>query len=486
MARIGVLGFLHETNTFATGPTSLARFIEADAWPGLSTGDALLDATHDMNLAVSGFVEATQANGHEIVPLLWCSANPSGRVADEAFETIAARLEAMLRNTSIDGLFLDLHGAMVTESLDDAEGELLRRLRLITGPDCPYVAALDFHANLTQTMVTHTQAMVAYHSYPHTDMADTGRRAAGLMQRLLQGQPLAVAWRKLDFLVSMPWQCTLSDGPAAALMSAARSLEDRDRPEVQFVPGFPLSDTPEAGPAVLCYASTATRAHEAAAILIDQIEASKQNFGGRLYLPDEALDHVLARTEGRTILADTQDNPGGGGTGDTTGLLHALLGRGIENACVALICDAEFAQAAHACGRDARLKRPLGGHHDPGGPPVDGPFDILALGDGRFTGTGSFYRGCRMDLGPMARVRKDGVEILVSSRKQQAADQAMFRHLGAQPLAYRILVLKSSVHFRADFAALADEILMVKAPGVNTADLHELNFRHLHPSMTIV
>lgn len=485
MARIGVLGFLHETNTFAPDVTGLERFEEADAWPGLTEGDAILEATRDMNLAVSGFIAAMRAAGHEIVPLLWCSANPSGPVADAAFETITARIEARLRGLALDGLFLDLHGSMVTRSLDDAEGELLRRLRAITGPDLPYVAALDFHAILTQAMVDRTQAMVAYHSYPHVDMADTGARAARMMQRLLAGETFFAAWRKLDFLVSMPWQSTLGDEPAGALMAAARALETEDCPEVQFIPGFPLSDTPESGPGVLAYARAPARAAHAVQTLVREIEARRDAFSGRLYGPDEALDALAGRDTGRFILADTQDNPGGGGSGDTTGVLRALLDRGVGRACVAVLCDAAFARAAHALGAGARIDLPLGGRGYPGDEPATGPFEILALGDGRFVGTGPFYLGCRMDLGPMARVRRGGVEILVSSRKQQAADQAMFRHLGAEPRDYRVLVLKSSVHFRADFAALADEILMVKAPGANTADLRDLTFRRLRPGVEI-
>lgn len=485
MARIGVLGFLHETNTFAPDITGLDRFEEADAWPGLTEGDTLFEATRDMNLAVSGFIAAMQAAGHEIVPLLWCSANPSGPVADAAFETITARIETHLQGLPLDGLFLDLHGSMVTQSLDDAEGELLRRLRAVTGPALPYVAALDFHAIITQAMVDQTQAMVAYHSYPHVDMAETGARAARMMQRLLAGETFFAAWRKLDFLVSMPWQSTLGDEPAGALMAAARALETEDCPEVQFIPGFPLSDTPESGPGVLAYARVPARATHAVQMLVQAIEARRTAFSGRLYAPDEALDALAGRDTGRTILADTQDNPGGGGAGDTTGVLRALLRRHTRHACVAVLCDADFARAAHALGVGARIDLPLGGRGFPGDEPAAGPFEILALGDGRLVGTGPFYLGCRMDLGPMVRVRREGVEILVSSRKQQAADQAMFRHLGADPRDYRILVLKSSVHFRADFAALADEILMIKAPGANTADLHDLRFKRLRPGVEI-
>ena len=485
MARIGVLGFLHETNTFAPDITGLDRFEEADAWPGLTEGAALFDATRDMNLAVSGFIAAMQAAGHDIVPLLWCSANPSGPVADAAFDTIAGRLETLLQGQRLDGLFLDLHGSMVTQSLDDAEGALLQRLRAVTGPDLPYVAALDFHAIVTQAMVDQTQAMVAYHSYPHVDMAATGARAARMMERLLKGERFCCAWRKLDFLVSMPWQSTLGDEPAGVLMAAARALETEACPEVQFIPGFPLSDTPESGPSVLAYARTPAQAARAVETLAQAVEAHRLSFAGQLLSPETALVTLKARPAARFILADTQDNPGGGGAGDTTGLLRALLDHDVQQACVAVVCDATFARAAHAAGVGARIDLPLGGRSTAGDIPAPGPFEILALGDGRFVGTGPFYLGCHMDLGPMARVRRGGVDILISSRKQQAADQAMFRHLGAEPRDYRILVLKSSVHFRADFAALADDILVVKAPGANTADLHDLTFRRLRPGVDI-
>lgn len=487
MACIGILGFLHETNTFARGPTDLARFVEADAWPGLTEGEALFEATRDMNLAVSGFIAAMQGLDHRLVPLLWCSANPSGPVADAAFETIAARLQDLLRQAGpLDALFLDLHGSMVTESLDDAEGELLRRLRAVTGDAVPYVAALDFHAIITQAMVDRTQAMVAYRSYPHVDMAETGARAARMMQALLAGETFHAAWRKLDFLVSMPWQSTLGDEPAARIMACARTLEGPDRPEVQFIPGFPNSDTPESGPAVLVYARCAAQAQDGMRALAARIEQERDAFRGRLHASDEAVRHVRSRPGRRHILADTQDNPGGGGSGDTTGILRALLAQGCSGAAVALLCDAAFARAAHQAGIGAILDGPLGGRGFPGDIPVEGPFEVLALGDGRLTGTGPFYLGCRMDLGPMARVRIGGIDILVSSRKQQAADRAMFRHLGAAPDDYRTLVLKSSVHFRADFGDWADEILVVKAPGANTADLRELRYVRLRPGVAIL
>ena len=154
-----------------------------------------------------------------------------------------------------------------------------------------------------------------------------------------------------------------------------------------------------------------------------------------------------------------------------------------------MLCDAGFVEAAARAGLGAVINVPLGAVSGTGSPPLLAPFEVLALGTGRFTGTGPFYLGCHMDLGAMARVRCGGplgVEIVVSSRKQQAADRAMFRHVGADPADYRILVLKSSVHFRADFAALADEILVVAAPGANVADLRQLRYEKLRPGVKLL
>ena len=151
-----------------------------------------------------------------------------------------------------------------------------------------------------------------------------------------------------------------------------------------------------------------------------------------------------------------------------------------------LICDPEVARLAHAAGTGARLQAAVGAKSGfPGETPINGEFGVDALGDGRFVGTGPFYRGAQMDLGPMALLRSGDVRIAVASRKQQAADQSMFRHLGVEPAAQRILVLKSSVHFRADFGALASEILIVLAPGPSPADPAQLPFRKLRPSVRV-
>lgn len=186
------------------------------------------------------------------------------------------------------------------------------------------------------------------------------------------------------------------------------------------------------------------------------------------------------------ILADTQDNPGGGGTADGTSLIKAVLAQRVRGVLAGVLCDPHVAAHAHAAGVGAELELALGaGTGAFGETPIRGRFKVIALSDGRFTATGPFYLGSRMNLGPMALVRIDDVHVAVASRKQQAADQAMFRCLGVEPRDFAVLVLKSSVHFRADFGPIASRILVVAAPGANIADPARLPFTKLKPGTRV-
>lgn len=490
MARIAVGGLHHETNTFAPQPATFARFAEADGWPELSRGAALPANTAGINLPVSGFLAAAADAGHAILPLVWANAVPSRRTTEDAFEKIVGWLIDDLRAAlPVDGVFLDLHGAMVTEHLDDGEGELLRRVRALVGPAVPVVAALDLHANVSDAMVRHSDALVAYRTYPHVDMAETGARCLPVLERLLRGERLCKAFCRGGYLVGLPWQCTLIE-PARGLYALADELSRRIGGPVSLAMGFPAADTPCCGPSMLAYGGDPAAAERAAAELALAFAAAEPAFAGRLWSPGAAVRHALAADPraGPVILADTQDNPGGGGTGDTTGLLAALLAAPVERAVLALIADPEAAAAAHAAGEGALLRGfALGGRHGPEAvTPVVADWRVQRLGDGRFLATGPFYGGNRMDLGPMAALQPvagPGLTVLVATRRVQAADRAMLRHLGVEPAAQRLLALKSSVHFRADFGPLAQEVLIVEAPGVVTADPARLPFRKLPPGL---
>ena len=488
MARIAIGGLHHETNSFAPQPATFERFAEADGWPPLSRGSEILANTAGINLAISGFVEAASPR-HELVPLTWANACPSGPVTRDAFERLAGMLvEDLAAAMPVDALFLDLHGAMVTEHLGDGEGELLRRLREVA-PALPIVAALDLHANVSEAMVALSDALVAYRTYPHVDLALTGARCLPLLEAMLAGVRLAKAFRRIDFLIPLPWQCTTIE-PARSLYDMLGELEGGEVASASVCTGFPAADTPVCGPSVTAYGRDQAAADAAADRLAGAFRAAEPRFGGRMWTPEEA---VRARDRGprrpaRSCSRTRRTIRAAAARRDTTGLLAELIRQRADGAVLALLADGEAAALAHAAGEGAVLERTaLGGRHGPAGvAPLVEDWEVVRLGDGRFTATGPMYAGNRMDLGPMALLRPrsaPGVSVAVSTRRVQAADQAILRHLGVEPAAQRILALKSSVHFRADFEPLAAEILVVRAPGACVADPAELPFRHLPPGM---
>jgi microcystin degradation protein MlrC len=484
--KIAIGGVQHETNTFADSRATFEEFVHADAWPGMARGRALLESVAGINLPIAGFVAQAQTDGLELKPLMWCSAQPSGPVTRDAFERIAfILLEDLAAAMPVDAVYLDLHGAMVAEHLDDADGELLRRVRERVGASTPIVASLDLHANVSRTMLEQASVLLAYRAYPHVDMSETGARAARLLPRLVGKPPLRRALRYLDFLIPLTSQCTLID-PMRTVMAHAAERERDSVVSLHFTPGFPLADVPECGPCVFGYGeddSIASVVNE----LADEVAGAESSVSGRFWSVTDAVNRALEVARmglGPVILVDTQDNPGAGGNGDSTSIIRALIEARAEGVVGGLICDPETARQAHAAGAGARVRASVGAKSGfPGEQPIEAEFTVESLGDGRFTGTGPFYLGTRMDLGPMACLRTAGVRIVVASRKQQAADQAMFRHLGIEPAGQRILVLKSSVHFRADFSDLASEILIVLAPGPSPADPALLPFRKLRPTV---
>ena len=491
MARIAVGGFQHETNTFAPSKASFEDFATAGAWPGLTRGPALFEAVAGVNLPVSGFVAEARSAGHELLALSWAQATPSAAVAEEAFERIAGQIvEDLAGLRHLDAVYLDLHGAMVADHLEDGEGELLARVRRVVGPDLPVVASLDLHANVTPAMVELADGLVAYRTYPHVDMGETGARAARLLGHCLrEARRPYKAFRQLPFLIPTTAGCTMLE-PAKGLYAQLESLERDPLVSLSFACGFGPADIFDCGPSALAYGTDPSATEAAAQALYEEALAREAGFAAKVWQPEAAVAHAIARARTATapvILADTQDNPGGGANGDTVGLLAELVRQDATGAVLALLHDPEAAAAAHAAGEGAELRIGLGaGSGLPGHRPFEATYRVEALGDGRFTATGPFYLGARMELGPMALLSLGGVRIAVGSRKIQAADQEILRHLGVEPAAQKILVLKTSVHFRAHFAPIAEDILVVAAPGPNPVDFSALDYRRIRPGVRLM
>ena len=174
--RIAVGGFMHETNTFVSAPTTWNDFVRAGPWPTVTEGEAIRTVFRGLNLGIAHFLGTAQAAGHAIVPLAWAAAQPGGKVTDDAFERMSEKLVAGLQRQRPDAVFLELHGAMVTQSHDDGEGELLRRVRGAMGPAAPILVSLDLHANVSPRMVESADFLSSHRTYPHTDWGSAGAR----------------------------------------------------------------------------------------------------------------------------------------------------------------------------------------------------------------------------------------------------------------------------------------------------------------------
>ena len=492
MALIAVGGFQHETNTFAPTKADYRAFEMGAGRPGVQFGAAIAPALAGANVPAAGAFEALHALGHKTAGLAWAWASPSAHVTRDAFERIAGEIVQRLAELGpVDAVYLDLHGAMVTEQFDDGEGELLARVRKAVGARVPIVASLDLHANVTRAMLDLADGLIAYRTYPHVDMAETGRRAAALLDATLQrGRPMAKAAKTFNFLTAIPSQCSLIE-PCRGLYQSLARIEQQQGVQLSFAPGFPMADFPECGMTAFGYGADEAKVRAAVMRLVGEVEAAEKDFVLDLLSPDAAVERAMQRGEpgAPVVLADTQDNPGAGGNGDTTGLLAAMIRLRAEDAVLGMLIDPPSAGTAHAVSRGNTARFVLGEISGlPGHVPLAGEFTVEALGDGNFSGSGPMYRGLNLTLGPMALLRSreaPGVRVLLASKKCQTADQEMFRHLGLEPKSQRLLALKSSVHFRADFQPIAKEVLVVRAPGPALADPADFPWTRLRHGMRL-
>ena len=472
--RILIAGFQHETNTFAPSRADWAAFNRGDGFPAYQRGAAMIETLQDVNIPIAGFARAARERGWQVIPSGWAGASPSAHVTRDAFERISADLLEDLRaalKVGLDAVYLDRHGAAVAEHADDAEGELLARVRALIGPDRPLVASLDLHGNITARMFELSDALVAYRTYPHIDMADTGARAAALLERRLAiGHPQAVAVRRLPYLIPLNAQSTWTQ-PAEGLYRRLGEIELEHRASLSFCMGFPAADFPECSPVLWAHADTPAAARAAA----DGVARALA---------------LAAQANAPVVIADTEDNPGAGGDSNTTGLLHAFINQGAGRAfpgqvAFGLLFDPETALAAHEAGTGAFIERAIGRsvpiYSGMSPPPLAGRFKVRRLSDGRTTLKGPMMTGAPVNLGPSACLEIDGVLIAVVSGKTQLLDRVLLGMVGIDAEAMRIIGVKSSNHFRADFTPIASHVLICKSGAPMAADPADLAWRHLSP-----
>ncbi len=481
--RIFVAGFQHETNTFAPSKADWPAFESGSAFPAFSHGAAMIDALGGTSLPMGGFIRSARARGWTLLPSAWAGASPSAHVTREAFERITEHIVGDARRGGFDAVYLDLHGAAVAEHVDDAEGELLQRLRAVIGPTMPMVASLDLHANVTRRMLQHASAMSAYRTYPHVDGADTGARAGDLLAELwAHGKPWHAHHVRLPFLLPLNAQCTMME-PARGVYERLTALDERSGVRLSFAMGFPAADFDECGPVVFGHGADAAAVRKAVQHVANEVLELRRDWALELFSPAEAVQRALALAERETrpvVIADTQDNPGAGADSNTTGMLHALRAAGAGQrypgrVALGLLFDPAAARAAHAAGVGATLPLTIGKavrtfDGSLSDAPVEGRFKVLALSDGVVPLHGPMTAGSTVRLGLSACLEIEGIHINIVSGQCQMLDLDLFRFLGVEPERMKLLVNKSSVHFRAAFTPIASHILVAVAPGPMAAN----------------
>ena len=462
---------MHETNSFSQIETNLASFHVGRS--ALIEGQDVVTSSRGTYTGLGGMIEVGDAAGWDIIGTVSGHATPSANVQAAAYDELKNRLLGYLRKAGeVDGVLLYLHGAMLAENAPDAEGDLCRAVRDVVGADVPIIVELDLHGNITAEMCKAVNAVYVYRTNPHIDSYERGIEAARCMQQILDGT-LAMPQVCISKPPMIPPTINMrtAEGPMRELIE--RGVDWEAHPGIVTTAvfgGFAYADFDQVGTALVVTATNPELGQRCADNLGRAAWEMRESFLKTIPSPEEALDQALAIIEAGAkkpvVLADVADNPGGGGSGDTTELLRVILERGVPGAA-ACIWDPETVQQAMEAGIGAELDFRIAGKAGPAdyGLPLEMRGRVTRLSDGYFVGHGPVVRGRTVFSGPSACIDVNGFKLVVTSVRHAANDRGYFKMVGVVPEEEPLLVVKSRGHFRADFEPIAEKIIEVDAPG---------------------
>lgn len=475
--------FSHETNTFNRNRTEYRSFMEREGF----FGEDAIRERGNANTELAGFCDSARKHGWQLIHVLSASAEPAGVVTRDAFDRLGgAIVTAAAENKGrIDGILLSLHGAMVTEFCEDGEGELLERLRAVVGPDLPIAITLDLHGNVTQKMCELADIALSYKTYPHVDMRERARQAGDILDRTMKGEIRPRILRAHRPMLDEANGGRTDVGPMVERVAKAIAYEREPGVlAVSINAGFPSADIKEVGPTVIVTYDGEESNHRAfAEIIADDIWNKRFDVINDFMTVEQAAAGAKAYvpTKGPIIVADYADNPGGGGYGDSTNLLKAMLDAGIGDAAFGPMVDPETAQQLHRHKIGERVKVRLGGKTDArfGGGPLDLEGEVRLISDGFYVGDGPMVGGLRLGFGDSAVIRVDGIDILVVTEPAQMLDLQQFRAFGIDPARKSVVALKSMQHFRAAFEPIAGKVIVCDSGALCTTHLEKLPYRNV-------
>lgn len=472
--RLAIAGIVHESNSFSPVPTELADFeVLRDA--------EILEHHRDASSTVTGYLDACREAGVTAVPLVLSSATPSGPITENAFETLLAEmLHRIAAEGPWDGVLLSLHGAAVADAQDDADGEILRRVRGVIGPDVPLAATLDMHANVSPGMVEHADVIAVWKTNPHVDPQPRGRRAAELIIATARGEIRPTSsLRQIPIALNILKQYTNAD-PMRSLVTALDELAARDGVlDASLAEGFPWADVPAMGMSALVITDRdPARAAALADELADTVWGRREEFDAAAPSPAEAVRGAMEAGELPVLLLDVGDNIGGGAPGDSVTLLHEVRRQGATGV-VATVAAAGAARACHEAGVNAKVSLTIGAVTDDRiGPPFTFEGTVTAVSDGQFEDPMPTHGGKRYyDAGPSAAIDiGDGNTIVVTTLAMNSHSPVQLTSLGLELADYRAIVAKGVNSPLAGYLPVVASHTFVDTPGCSASDLSSLTY----------
>lgn len=473
--RIAIAGIVHETNTYCRDQTPASDFYQR-------RGEQLL-RLKGTETSVGGAVEAIEARGGEPVPLMVAAAQPSGMISLSAYEAFRQEiLDGLAAAAPLDGVFLDLHGAGVVDGIDDLEGDLTASIRELVGDTVPLVATFDLHGNVTQQMADALDGVFACHHYPHIDLHLRAAEAVELIWRMHdEGIKPVTHVETLPML--LPTTTTFEGIGKEMLAQVLAAEEAPGLIDISWFHGFPYTDVPHIGTyLVVTTDNDPALAASTARSMAEALWSTRDAFRPTSLSAAEAVAEAVSTAAKPVVINETSDNCGGGSPGDGTHLLRAMLDAGLERACFGFIVDPGVTEQAHRAGVGSTIEVSLGGKYDElHGEPIQATAYVKALHDGRLV-MRAMMKGSPINIGNMARLVIDGIDVVVASRRSQTFDIGPFLAVGIDVTEYDTIALKSSNHFRAGFTDLAGAIITADPPGLTTHHVETFDRRRAnHP-----
>lgn len=471
--------FKHETNTFSPVRTDLKRFFKNS--PEVVVGEAAYLSRKGTGTGIGGLISACEDHGVDFYVAVSGHSRASGYVENEAFEEISTIILDAMRNDDYDGILLDLHGAMVTRQFEDAEGELLKRMREIN-PDIPIGVVLDMHANIYPEFVSKVNVLTGFHTYPHLDMEDAGKRAGDLLIRNIRKEISPVLYFSNRPMLPHIMKQGTHANPNKGLQEKCINLEKTTLLSASLFTGFPHADIKNAGlSAVFCTDGNIDLAKEECEKLLDEAWNERSNFVQPPCSIDTAFTRAASLKETPIVILDHCDNASSGGTMDTTEVLKAALDRGFKNAVFFAIQDPAAVEQAKSVGLGNTGDFQLGGKASlastkDANPPLNLNARVINLHNGKVIFHGPMSAGVEISMGETAVLECAGIKIVIISTQAEPSDLSCFTTLDIDVHSADYIIIKSRIHWRAGLGPIARHVIECDSVGVTTSDYSKLDF----------